>query len=274
MKKILYLIFAALVATAATSCEPEKKIKAITITVCDAKEEFGEVVADSSDCLEVRRYEYNDKGQIVQELHYRKSYGDCAEDTIQYIYNERNLLAEIISNPIRQELFYDENENVVKSVSKNVVVVYNYDSGQRLTEVRSYDSDTLREVDKFKYHGDTVVCYTYSPDGSELLHEKVSVKCGEGERVLSGEYMSRYEMKIKYRVIWENNVPVETENAYTHVSAKEFFVCESGYQSGKEYSMYKFDDSGEWVQKIDYMEHFDGERSPTSITYRAIEYFQ
>ena len=268
------LLLVTLALVAAISCAPEKKIKAVTITYCSAEDKFGEIVADSSESFEVRRYEYNDKGQMVRELGAGKSYGDFYKDTTLYIYNERNLLTEIISGNMRQDMQYDESGNIVRNCAGERIFTFAYDDSKKLAEIKSFVCDTLQEVNKFKHRGDTVICYTYTPDGASLLHKKVSVKYGDEERLLSGEYSSRYDMKIKYSAKWEDGVPIETENAYTRASAEGFFIFESGYKSGKEYSKYIFNNFGDWIQKIDYMEHFDGERSPTNITFREIEYFQ
>lgn len=252
-----------------TSCGVEKKIKTITLKQYNAVTKFGEIVPDSAGYVDIMCYEFNENGQILQMIH---EYGDGNKDTIQHIYNKAGLLEKIISPYLGKNYKYDEKGNVVSIISGSTEYKHSYNDKQQLVEVRIKENDTLRGVDLFKHIGDTVVCSTYNSSGDECLHIKVSVKCGEVEQLLHGEYLSRYGKWIKYSAKWENGLPATTENAYMFFTGDGFTICESGYESGEELYKYKFDENGEWTEKIDYT-NISGELSPIKVTRRLIEYF-
>lgn len=269
MKKIYMLALAALCVAGCSQNQPTKNeigiigdVSSATDTVWAAELKSGEVVKTKIEALVT--YEFNDKGKLTSQIVYNTD-GTIREKGIKE-YNEEG---KIVSSKTYEgdgtlyyftEYTYTGGENYKKRMSINGRRPYtseseHYYTGKRLDSVcrvaiedgkKTFFKDVFEEVDKH-----CTKAITYREDGSK---EEKTIYRDENERVV--------KMVYPYSTL---EFTYEGDFIVTHSFSNEKW-------SGKIDYKYKFDDRGNWIEKIEYDATKEDTTSIRTMTTRSIQY--
>ena len=230
-------------------------------------------------------YEYDGMGRLIsyEEQGYINT-------KINYEYNESDEIQKKICNKegfIFKEIFnYDENGNLIKHESKDVIVTYKYNDRKNLIEEKKINSDDLYEISR--------ITYQYDNQGNQIKKKDFSDKSWVNKRDNNGNIIEENEYdgclllctitnnynewgKLCGKKSW-NDDNIFRENYWIEYKYDTYqnLIEENKYSSGppatdlikKIVHFYDYDQAGNWLIKKTIIDEILAE-----IVVREIDYY-
>lgn len=273
MKKV-YLL--ALVALFTISCSQHKtttdlnrmnikgNVSFVTDTIWNTEELFGEVV--KTGVKNLIKYEINDQGNITNKVEYGSD-GKLTEKTI-YAYNEEDLILSEKCYKDDGSLYYSYTYTYIDDNKYKINTVW--DGYLKYTEEDVYYK-TNNLIDS--------ICTVKIEDGEEFKTKQVfeqidELSCkstmynADGSKSEEIQYMDENLRLIKVEGINQN---LKVEWAYKDDLLSYYSYQSEDWSSKAEYK-YKFDNKGNWIEKIEYKTNKNGITRIEEMTTRNIQY--